>query len=46
MTGDCVERWKPNAAALGTNNGNGVYYAEGYTVTGRGFDTFPSQSAE
>ena len=45
MTGDCVERWRTNAAALGTNNGNGVYYAEGYTVEGRGFATFPSQSA-
>ena len=43
MDGDCVEMWKANAVALGTNGGNGVYYAEAWEAGTVG--TLPSHSA-
>ena len=43
MDGDCVEMWKANAVALGTNNGNGVHYATAWEAGTVG--TLPSHSA-
>jgi len=43
MTGGCVEWWKDSAVRFGTNNGNGVYYAEAWE--GGLVGTLPSHSA-
>ena len=43
MTGNCVERFKTDAIALSTNNGNGVHYATAWEASTVG--TLPSHSA-